>query len=315
MMGTQQTTGIDPALAEVIEGLSAPHKHLPAKLFYDAVGSDLFVGITQQPEYYLTRSEVDLLQRHAPAIAERIGPNTALLELGSGSSIKTRLLLDALIDPAAFVPVDISRAALDAVLGPLGIAYPELRIEPVCADFSRPFPLPSLAPSVSWSVFYPGSTIGNLHPQSAARFLTRLRLMLSSGDGFLIGADLQKDQSVLHAAYNDAAGVTAAFNKNILTHINRRFGADFDTDAFAHKALYNAAAGRIEMHLISKRPQVVHLGGRAITFNEGEGIHTESSYKYSIAGFKQLLSEAGLELTDMWTDSNEYFATFWAVIP
>ena len=286
----------------MIAGLSLPQKALPPKYFYDDAGSRLFERICRLREYYLTRAELALTRKNLGAIARFAGRGCELIEYGSGESLKTRLLIRAL-RPAAYLPVDISPAALRGAAERLGREFPWLEIVPVNGDFSRPVELPrSRAPRV---VYFPGSTIGNLSPEEAHAFLSMTR---GQAARMLVGVDLRKDANVLHAAYNDSRRVTAAFNLNLLARINRELGADFDLARFAHYAFYNAAAGRIEMHLVSLARQVVRIGRYRFAFDAGESIHTENSYKYSIEGFRALAARAGYAAEKTWTDGKELFA-------
>ena len=287
---------------DVIAGLSLPQKTLPPKYFYDDAGSRLFERICRLPEYYLTRAELSLTRRHLASIARFAGRRCELIEYGSGESLKTRLLIRAL-RPAAYLPVDISEAALRGAAARLAREFPWLDIVPVNGDFSRPIELPrARAPRL---VYFPGSTIGNLTPEEAHAFLAMTR---GQAARMLVGVDLRKDANVLHAAYNDSRRVTAAFNLNLLARINRELGADFDLKRFAHYAFYNAAAGRIEMHLISLARQTVRIGRHRFNFDAGESIHTENSYKYSVEGFRALAARAGYEAKKLWTDAKGRFA-------
>jgi dimethylhistidine N-methyltransferase len=297
---------------EAWAGLSAPRKTLPCKWFYDARGSALFERICELPEYYPTRTELGILERHAGEMAERIGPRSLLVEYGSGSSRKTRLLLDRLEAPAGYVPIDISRAALAASARALAAAYPALEVLPVCADYGAPLelPAPRTAPARR-AVFFPGSTIGNFTPPEAGRFLARMARVAGDGGGVLIGADLRKDPAVLEAAYDDAAGVTAAFNRNLLARLNREAGADFPLERFQHRSVWNEAAGRVEMHLVSLDAREVTVAGRRFRFAEGETIHTENSYKYTLAGFAEIAAGAGLRVRRVWTDPRGWFSVQW----
>ncbi len=287
---------------DVIAGLSLPQKTLPPKYFYDDAGSRLFERICRLPEYYPTRAELALTRRHIGSIARFAGRGCELIEYGSGESLKTRLLIRAL-RPAAYLPVDISEAALRGAAARLAREFPWLDIVPVNGDFSRPIELPrARAPRL---VYFPGSTIGNLTPEEAHAFLAMTR---GQAARMLVGVDLRKDANVLHAAYNDSRRVTAAFNLNLLARINRELGADFDLKRFAHYAFYNAAAGRIEMHLISLARQTVRIGRHRFNFDAGESIHTENSYKYSVEGFRALAARAGYEAKKLWTDAKGRFA-------
>jgi dimethylhistidine N-methyltransferase len=287
---------------DVVAGLSLPQKSLPPKYFYDAAGSRLFARICRLPEYYVTRAELALTRRHLAAIARFAGRGCQLIEYGSGEGIKSRLLIRAL-RPATYVPIDISQDALDAAARRLAREFPRLRIRPVPGDFSRPLQIPLLKkPRV---VYFPGSTIGNLTPEEAHAFLSMSRGVAAR---MLVGVDLKKDPSLLHAAYNDAAGVTAAFNLNLLARINRELGADFDLRRWRHYAFYNPAEGRIEMHLVSLKAQEVALGEHRWHFQAGETIHTENSYKYSLEGFRELAARAGFSGAKVWTDRRGLFA-------
>ncbi|HEY1290414.1 MAG TPA: L-histidine N(alpha)-methyltransferase [Burkholderiales bacterium] len=286
----------------MVSGLSRPQKSLPPKYFYDDAGSRLFERICRLPEYYLTRAELALTKANIAAIARFAGRGCELVEYGSGESLKTRLLIRAL-RPAAYLPVDISQAALRGATERLGREFPWLEIVPVHGDFSRPVELPrSRAPRV---VYFPGSTIGNLSPDEAHAFLSMTR---GQAARMLVGVDLRKDANALHAAYNDSRRVTAAFNLNLLARINRELGADFDPKRFAHYAFYNAAEGRIEMHLVSLARQSVRIGRHRFAFDVGESIHTENSYKYSIEGFRALAAAAGYLVGKTWTDRRGLFA-------
>ena len=290
-------------LEDVIAGLSLPQKALPPKYFYDAAGSRLFERICRLPEYYVTRAELALTRKHIRAIAGFARRNCELIEYGSGESLKTRLLIRAL-RPALYVPVDISARALERAAERLGREFPRLRIEPLHADFSRPLHIVSGAVRQR-VVYFPGSTIGNLSPQEAQAFLAMTRAQASR---MLVGVDLKKDANVLHAAYNDARGVTAAFNLNLLARINRELGGDFDLRGFSHYAFYNAPQGRIEMHLVSLADQAARVAGHRFRFQRGESIHTENSYKYSVAEFRALAAQAGYAGKRLWLDRQVLFA-------
>lgn len=287
----------------MIAGLSLPQKALPPKYFYDAAGSRLFERICRLPEYYVTRAELALTRANIGAIARFAGRGCELVEYGSGESLKTRLLIRAL-RPAAYLPVDISQPALEKASKQLAKDFRWLKVVPVPGDFSRPIELPrARAPRV---VYFPGSTIGNLDPEEAHAFLAMTR---DQAGRMLVGVDLKKDANVLHAAYNDSRGVTAAFNLNILARINRELGADFDLRQFSHYAFYNAAAGRIEMHLVSLARQSVRVAGHhRFRFERGESIHTENSYKYSVEGFRALAARAGYSGKKLWSDRKGLFA-------
>lgn len=298
----------DDFRADVLDGLSEPQKRLPAKYFYDERGSQLFDRICELPEYYPTRTEMGLLEQHRGEIAQLVGPGAVLVELGSGSSTKVRLLLDALERPAAYVGLDISREHLLASTRQLSEAYPELPVIPVCADYTRRVELPSELPARGRLGFFPGSTVGNFTPPEAKRFLAEAVRTIGAGGAMLIGVDLLKDTRTLHAAYNDAAGVTAAFNLNVLERINRELGADFDLEAFEHRAVYNADRGCMEMQLVSRRDQSVQVSGRTFRFSRGEHIHTEDSHKYRLDRFATLAREAGWLPTRTWVDPDGLFS-------
>jgi dimethylhistidine N-methyltransferase len=292
---------------DVIAGLSAKPKWLWAKYFYDDVGSELFEQITALPEYYPTRTELGILERRATEIARFIPTGAALIEFGSGSTVKARTVLRAAA-VAAYVPVDISAGFLNSEAARLKRDLPHLGILPVAADFTKPFDLPPAIRSRPRVGFFPGSTIGNFEPPQASEFLRHAARLLGAGAHFIVGVDLIKDERVLHAAYSDAAGVTAAFNLNLLRRINRELGADFDLDGFSHKAFYNHAQHRIEMHLESRTAQNVLVCDRVISFAAGETIHTESSYKYTVESFQALAAEAGWSPVEVWTDPKGYFS-------
>ena len=298
----------DNFAASLFEGLAKTSKEISCKYFYDAEGSALFDAICALPEYYQTRTEVSLLRHHATEIARLIGPDAEIIEFGAGSLRKIRILLDALIRPRAYRPIDISEAHLYAVARQLAVEYPNISIDPLAADFTQPFAFPD-SPSRR-AGFFPGSTIGNFGTEQAI-FLLRCMRELLCGGGLLIGVDLIKDPRTLHNAYNDTAGVTAAFNKNLLARANRELDAGFDLDAFAHYAPYNPRSQRIEMYLMSLKRQSVTLAGRSISFCAGEAIHTEDSHKYSIEGFRELSARAGFHPRAVWTDPDRLFSIHW----
>jgi dimethylhistidine N-methyltransferase len=294
----------------LLEGLSARPKHVPCKYFYDAEGSRLFEAICELPEYYQTRTETALLSRHAAEIAALVGEDVEIVEFGAGALRKVRILLDALRRPAAYTPIDISGDYLADVTARLAADYPRLTLRPVTADFTCGFALPALEGAPRRAGFFPGGTIGNFAPEAAAALLKRMRGLLDGG-GLLIGVDLVKDPALLHAAYNDAAGVTAAFNKNLLVRANRELGADFDPAAFAHYAPYNPLARRIEMYLVSLCRQRVTVAGRTFDFAPGEAVHTEDSHKYTIEAFRELAARAGFTPRAVWTDADRLFCIHW----
>lgn len=293
---------------DLARGLAASPKRLAPKYFYDALGSALFEEITDLPEYYPTRTEMAILRTHAADIAALVPAGAALVEFGSGSSTKVRLLLSHLRDLFAYVPVDISGAFLEEAAQALRADVPGLTVLPVAADFTQPFALPDAVRGHPLVGFFPGSTIGNFDPDEARRFLANAKGTLGAGAHMVVGVDLVKDPRVLHAAYNDAAGVTARFNLNLLHRANRELGTDFDVAAFSHRAVFNAPASRIEMHLVSRRPQVVHLNGRTFSFAEGENLHTESSYKYTCDSFTELAESVGWTSQAVLTDPSGLFS-------
>lgn len=303
-----QTAATGDFLRDVLDGLSGEPKLLPCKYFYDARGSQLFDEICGLEEYYPTRCEAEVLSRNAPEMADLFGPRCVLIEYGSGSSRKTRLLLDRLHDPAAYVPVDISAEHLLAAARGLARRYPGLVIRPVAADFTRPFTMPPLPAADRRVVFFSGSTVGNFHPREAVGLLAHIARLVGTGGGLLIGVDLKKDTETLERAYNDARGVTADFNMNLLVRMNRELGADFAPERFRHRAVYNASAGRIEMHLVSLEDQSVHLGDRTIRFAAGETICTEYSYKYDPAEFRALAARVGFAVDHVWTDDERLYS-------
>ena len=305
---------VDPFRQDVLAGLSRPAKAIPAKWLYDARGSALFDEICRTPEYYPTRTEEGILRRHGAEMAAAIGPAATLVEFGSGSSTKTRILLDALRDAHgaeahAYVPIDISGEHLGEACRSLAAERPGLAIMPVAADYMALTALPfGTRPPQPPTGFFPGSTIGNLTPPEARQFLTQAARLLGAGGKLLIGVDLVKDTAVLNAAYDDAAGVTAAFSLNLLARINRELGGDFDLDGFRHVAFFNEAASRIEIYLESLKAQQVRIAGRKFSFAPGERIHTEYSYKYTVDGFRELARAAGWRSAAVWTDPAPLFS-------
>jgi dimethylhistidine N-methyltransferase len=295
-------------------GLRKTPKEIACKFFYDEMGSRLFDAICELPEYYQTRTETALLKRHAGEIAALMGREVEIVEFGAGSLRKVRILLDAAQNPYAYTPLDISGDYLQEVVRALAVDYPALVLRPVVGDFTRPLEIPDLpgrnAKISRRAGFFPGSTIGNFKPDAAMALLRRMRASLNGG-GLLIGVDLVKDPLRLHAAYNDAAGVTALFNKNLLARANRELGADFDLDAFAHYAPYNAGAHRIEMYLVSLKRQSVTLGGQCFEFTQGEPVHTEDSHKYTIESFREMACRAGFNPRAVWTDEERLFSIHW----
>ena len=300
-------------LDDVLAGLSRPRKSLPPKYFYDARGSRLFEAICEAPEYYPTRVETKLMTSRADAMARRLGRDCAVIEYGAGSGRKTRILLEALA-PASYVPIDIARDQLMATGAAIAREFPRVEVTAVCADYSRPLALPPLA-GRRRVVYFPGSTIGNFTVREAAAFLANARRLAGRGGGMLVGVDLKKDAAVLNAAYNDARGITAAFNLNVLRRINRELGANFELTAFRHHAFYNAARGRIEMHLLSLKDQVIRIARRAVAFRGGETIHTENSCKYTVDEFRGLAHGAGFEPAACWTDPERLFSVHYLAVP
>ena len=298
----------------IIAGLSQPRKTISPKYFYDETGSRLFEEITQLPEYYLTNTELSIMEACVEEIAELAGEKASLIEFGSGSSMKTRLLLRHLHSPAAYVPVDISEEHLLDSQSSLQADFPDIEVIPVVADFTHPFDLPNpTIPPLRNIVYFPGSTIGNFEHDEAIELL-RVMYGEAGADGALvIGVDLQKDPAVIHAAYNDSAGVTAQFNLNMLEHLNREFGADFDLGLFEHRATYDTGSGRIVMELVSSQEQSVQMGGARIQFAAGEAITTEYSHKYTREGFAAMVAAAGFAVEKVWTDPQEWFAMHYCV--
>jgi dimethylhistidine N-methyltransferase len=293
---------------DVLEGLGRPLKALPCKYFYDERGSALFDEICELDEYYLTRTELAILRAHAGEMADVIGEDCELIEFGSGSSLKTRLLLDRLRSPRAYLPVDISGEHLERSAESLAARFPGLRVIPVHGDFTAPLRLPKSGdPRARRVVYFPGSTIGNFTPDAACGLLRLIARLVGHGGGLLIGFDLDKDESIVAPAYNDRRGVSAAFNLNLLERMNRELDADFDLDAFAHRATYVRAKERVEMHLVSLRPQTVRVAGVEFPFVEGEAIHTEYSHKYTREHFTRLCTQAGLRESREWTDRQGFF--------
>ena len=306
--GAGSSTDRAAFLQSVFTGLSAAQKTLECKYLYDEAGSELFDQICDLPEYYPTRTEIGILEANRAAIAAKVGGGAEIIELGSGASIKTRILLSALDAPVRYVPIDISEDFVLHVAKGLRQDYPAIAVEPVVADFMAPFDLPSKT-SARRLLFFPGSTIGNLHRAEAGKFLKGLRGS-TGAEQFLIGVDLKKDKAVLEAAYDDAAGVTAAFNLNMLRRINVELGGTFDLQKFQHRAVYNTTEGRVEMHMESLAAQTVRVADRDFTFREGETIHSENSYKYGLEEFKELVAAAGWNAEHVWTDDDKLFAVF-----
>ena len=293
----------------VRRGLRSTPKRLPSWLFYDERGSALFERICEQPEYYLTRAECALMACHGASVAATLGADVRLVEYGSGSALKTDILLQQLASPVAYVPVEISPEPLMASVQRLAARYPQVPMQPLCADFTRPLRLPIPPRAARRTVLYfPGSTIGNFESREAVKLLRKMRSEMGENGGILVGVDLKKDVARLEAAYNDAAGVTAEFTLNMLVRLNRELGCDFDLRHFRHRAHYNAMAGRIETNIVAVMPQTVSLGRETVTFQADEAMQVEYSCKYSLADFAVLAGQAGLEVRSVWTDPDGWFS-------
>ena len=299
-------------LSDAVAGLSSEPQTLPCKYFYDERGAALFQKICELPEYYITRTEIDILDRYRAEIATHLGPNIELIGLGTGAGTKTRILIEALEKPAVYIPVDISDKQLGESAAIFHKLFPDLEILPVCADYLQPVALPSPRREARRNVVYfPGSTIGNFEPDEATEFLRRIAKVCRHDGALLIGVDLRKDRDVIEAAYNDTAGITAQFNLNLLARANRELGADFDLQYWLHRAIYNSDAGRVEMYLISQVDQAVHIGDHTFGFRAGEKIITEFSHKYAPEGFAALARNAGFEFQKIWTDDARLFGVFY----
>lgn len=299
----------DELASDVIQGLSKQPASIPPKYFYDAQGSRLFDKITQLPEYYPTRTEIGILTANADEIAQRVGTGSLLVEPGGGSCAKVHILLQGL-QPCAYVPMDISKDHLQLAAEELAIAFPWLEIHAACTDFTRHMTIPLTAPSATPVAFFPGSSIGNFDPPAAVDFLKSITELVGPGGYLLIGVDLKKNRAILEAAYDDASGITAQFNLNLLRRINRELAADFNVDAWRHKALYNETLGRIEMHLVSDKDQIVSINDQSFSFKQGEIIHTENSYKYTTEEFTNLAKQAGFNSNALWMDPQRLFSVF-----
>ena len=306
---TEQELSLADDLSEIIEGLSRKQKALSPKFFYDERGSKLFDAICELPEYYPTRTELSIMQAHIDEIVALVGPDASLIEFGSGSSIKTHMLLKALDRLAAYVPVDISREHLLSAADSIAATYLNIEVWPVLADFMQPFQLPNpTVMPIKNIVYFPGSTIGNFSPEDAHRLLQVMHVEAGEDGALLIGVDLQKDRDVIELAYNDSSGVTAEFNLNMLRRINREFGADFNVDLFEHRAIYNEEHGRMELYLVSQREQLVRIGGQSIRFAKGEALLTEHSHKYTLEQFEAMAKRAGFDVDTVWTDPERLFS-------
>ncbi len=296
-------------IAEIVAGLNLPQKMISPKYFYDERGSRLFEQICELPEYYLTRTELGIMRENISEMVKEIGPHVSVIEFGSGSGLKTRILLENLVEPFVYVPVDISMEHLLETSAALKDDFPGLEILPVAADFTRPFPLPQPANMPERNlVYFPGSTIGNFEPEAAIELLRVMYQEAGAGGALLIGVDLKKDRQMIESAYNDSAGVTAEFNLNVLRRLNREYGSDFDLDGFRHTAIYNESSGRIEMCLVSQCDQDVTLGEHRFSFTEGEKIITEYCHKFSLEGFRELAQVAGFRHVNTWLDANQWFS-------
>jgi dimethylhistidine N-methyltransferase len=298
-------------LNAVIDGLSASQKTLPSKFFYDEVGSKIFDSICELDEYYPTRSEFEIFETYKHEIANQVGEHVHLVEFGSGSCVKVRALMETLISPLGYLPIDISREHLFQSAEGFSNHFPHIAVTAICADYTTEFDLPMLTEG-HYVGFYPGSTIGNFTPTEAAQFLRNKKQILGHC-GFLIGVDLIKDHQILNAAYDDALGVTATFNKNILVRCNRELGTHFNLDTFDHTAFFNTFESRVEMHLVSSINQTIQVGDHAFSFKKNETIHTENSYKYTLEGFSDLAKSAGFRPKQSWTDQNKYFSVHYLV--
>ncbi len=297
---------------ETLAGLSASPRSLPCKFFYDERGARLFRKICDLPEYYITRTELQILRLHGAEIARILGPDVELIGLGTGAGTKTRVLLEEMDRPAVYVPIDISKEQLQGSAARFREVFPQLQILPVCADYLEPFELPlPRRPSDRSVVYFPGSTIGNFEPAAAIAFLRRLAELAGSDGGLLIGVDLQKDRRIIERAYNDRAGVTAEFNLNLLARANREFDADFDLGHWTHRAIYNPDKGRIEMYVVSAINQSIRIDGKQFDFHAGEKILTEYSYKYTPEGFARIAASAGFAFQKIWSDRKKLFGVFY----
>ncbi len=302
-------------LSEAIAGLSRMPRTLPCKYFYDERGAALFQNICELPEYYISRTETAILRLYAHEMAQCIGARCELIGLGTGAGTKTRILLEELEAPAVYIPIDISKEQLRQSTALFHQLFPQLEILPVCTDYLQPFDLPSPVRTAACKiVYFPGSTIGNFEPVEATEFLRRIVDLCDKNGGLLIGVDLQKDPDLLERAYNDSQGVTAQFNLNLLRRANHELQTDFDLERWRHRSIYNSAAGRVEMYLISEIDQTVHIANHKFRFRSGEKIITEFSYKYTPEGFTALASAAGFEFARMWTDEARLFGVFYFTV-
>jgi dimethylhistidine N-methyltransferase len=294
---------------EVLAGLRRPQKQIPCKYLYDEEGARLFEAICELPEYYPTRTELGIMRENVSEMADQLGPDSLIIEYGSGEGIKTRILLEALERPAAYVPIDIACPQLAESARTLRERFPDLEVAPVCADYTGDYRVPETRRQPARrAVYFPGSTIGNFRPDEAAEFLGHIRQVCGQGGGLLVGVDLKKDRELLESAYNDAAGVTAQFNLNLLRRLERELDAQVETGRFEHHAFFDRERGRIELHLVSLFPQTLQIGEESFDFEAGETIHTENSYKYSLAEFADLARRAGFRVDRVWLDDRELFS-------
>ncbi len=309
LLRKEKSIGLKSMYKEVIEGLSKSRKELPCKYFYDEHGSQLFDEICSLEEYYVTRTELDIMHKNIDEMSDVMGRKLMFVEYGSGSSEKIKIILDHVKGICTYVPIDISCKHLSKSAAQIASQYKQIEVIPVCADYNKPFSIPESKNNILHKiVYFPGSTIGNFHPDEARKFLKQIAEVAGPNGGLLIGVDLKKDSSILNRAYNDSRGITAEFNLNQLKHLNRELGTDFELDNFRHRAFYNSEQGRIEMHLISTENQTVSLNGTTISFDKDESIWTESSYKYSLAEFKSVAIDAGFSVKQVWTDENNLFS-------
>jgi dimethylhistidine N-methyltransferase len=302
-------TPIDQEIKEILRGLAGSPRSISPKYFYDQRGSILFEQICELPEYYLTRTELGIMRKNIDDIADAVGPAASVIEFGAGAGLKTRFLLENLVNPVAYLPVDISPSHLEETATSMQEDFPTIEILPVVADFTRPFPLPQPAAIPARNlVYFPGSTIGNFEPEDALKLLRVMCEEAGSGGALLIGIDLKKDSYIIENAYNDSKGITAQFNLNALRHLNRKYGGNFELEAFEHRALYNESAGRIEMHLVSRHAQEISIGAERFSLEKDEQILTEYCHKYSLEEFRDLTTQAGFRHRKSWMDAREWFA-------
>ncbi len=305
---------VDTFKSEIIAGLRETPKRIASKFFYDERGSQLFEAITQLPEYYLTRTEISILREHLPAMAERIGTGATIIEFGTGAGVKTKMLLEAVHNPRAYIPIDISREQLTHATTKLAERFPNLEIHPIFGDYISEISLPIPSDAGKNVIFFPGSTVGNFTPDEAIQFLRKAAALIGPDGSLLIGFDRVKDIRVLEAAYNDAQGITAEFNRNLIRRIGREFGVAISPEDFDHLAFFNSEESRIEMHLVSGDSRTLKLDDEEITFAQGEHIVTEYSYKYTPETFAAILTASGFSVQDRWCDENNYFEVCYATV-